>query len=64
MKPKRLSTLRTSSGRMVRYARYAAEFEFRYNNRAGNGVDDLDRAQIALRSIVGKRITYAAPIGK
>lgn len=39
--------------------RYAAEFEFRYNNRIANGVDDADRASIALQSIVGKRLTYA-----
>lgn len=39
--------------------RYAAEFEFRYNNRVANGVDDAKRADIALQSIVGKRLTYA-----
>ncbi len=39
--------------------RYAAEFEFRYNNRVSNGVEDAERAQIALRSVVGKRLTYA-----
>ena len=38
--------------------RYAAEFEFRYNNRIANGVDDMARAELALHSIVGKRITY------
>ncbi|GAA6176987.1 IS1595 family transposase [Sulfitobacter pacificus] len=38
--------------------RYAAEFDFRYNNRIANGVDDLERSQIALRSVVGKRLTY------
>ena len=38
--------------------RYAAEFEFRYNNRIANGVDDMARAELALQSIVGKRITY------
>ena len=38
--------------------RYAAEFEFRYNNRVANGVDDASRANIALQSIVGKRLTY------
>jgi transposase-like protein len=41
--------------------RYAAEFDFRYNNRSANGVDDADRARIALQSIVGKRLTYAQP---
>lgn len=39
--------------------RYAAEFEFRYNNRVTNGVGDAARADIALQSIVGKRLTYA-----
>ena len=30
--------------------RYAAEFEFRYNNRVANGPDDAMRAVIALRA--------------
>lgn len=38
--------------------RYAAEFDFRYNNRVANGVDDAERGQIALRSVSGKRLTY------
>lgn len=38
--------------------RYAAEFDFRYNNRLANGVDDLERADIALKSTAGKRLTY------
>jgi transposase-like protein len=38
--------------------RYAAEFEFRYNNRITNGSDDRVRADIALTGIVGKRLTY------
>ena len=38
--------------------RYAGEFEFRYNNRIANGVDDKMRADIALTGIVGKRLTY------
>ena len=38
--------------------RYAAEFEFRYNNRIANGVDDKTRAALALQSIAGKRLTY------
>jgi transposase-like protein len=41
--------------------RYAAEFDFRYNNRVANGVDDVERGQIALRSVVGKRLTYQGP---
>lgn len=38
--------------------RYLAEFEFRYNNRASNGLNDQQRAEANLRGIVGKRITY------
>jgi len=41
--------------------RYAAEFDFRYNNRIANGVDDLERSQIALQAVVGKRLTYQGP---
>jgi transposase-like protein len=41
--------------------RYLAEFEFRYNNREALGCNDRDRAGNALRGIVGKRLTYAAP---
>ena len=38
--------------------RYAAEFEFRYNNRVANGSNDVMRANTALAGIVGKRLTY------
>ena len=38
--------------------RYLAEFEFRYNNRIKLGVDDLQRAENALRGVKGKRLTY------
>lgn len=41
--------------------RYAAEFDFRYNNRVANGVDDVERGAIALRNVVGKRLTYQGP---
>lgn len=41
--------------------RYAAEFEFRYNNRSANGIEDSERGEIALRSVYGKRLTYAGP---
>lgn len=41
--------------------RYLAEFEFRYNNRTANGVDDRQRADNALVGIVGKRLTYQGP---
>ena len=38
--------------------RYAAEFEFRYNNRVANGKDDLGRVAEALVSALGKRLMY------
>ena len=38
--------------------RYLAEFEFRYNHRIANGVDDKARAVATLGNIVGKRLTY------
>ena len=38
--------------------RYAAEFEFRYSNRIGNGVDDQGRAETALKGARGKRLLY------
>ena len=38
--------------------RYAAEFDFRYNERAGLGIDDATRSVKALKGIVGKRLTY------
>lgn len=44
--------------------RYAAEYEFRYNNRMANGVDDQSRAIRALRGACGKRLTYVNGIGK
>jgi transposase-like protein len=41
--------------------RYAAEFDFRYSNRVALGVDDQERATIALKGIVGRRLTYRQP---
>lgn len=41
--------------------RYLAEFEFRYNHRTANGVDDKQRARNAVAGIIGKRLTYARP---
>lgn len=38
--------------------RYMAEFDFRYNERSALGVDDATRADLALRGVVGKRLTY------
>lgn len=41
--------------------RYVAEYEFRYNNRSANGVEDVTRSEIALRGARGKRLTYNQP---
>jgi len=38
--------------------RYLAEFSFRYSNREGLGVDDVSRADLALKGFKGKRLTY------
>ena len=43
--------------------RYVAEFDFRYNNRVKLGCGDAERAERALRGIVGKRLTYRAGVG-
>lgn len=41
--------------------RYLAEFDFRYSNRSKLGVEDAERAERALKGIVGKRLTYRRP---
>lgn len=41
--------------------RYATEFDFRWNTRAKLGVNDVERAEIALKNIQGKRLTYKQP---
>ena len=38
--------------------RYLDEFNFRYNTRTALGVNDVARADKALKGIVGKRLTY------
>lgn len=38
--------------------RYLNEFAFRYSHRSRLGVEDAQRALIALRGIEGKRLTY------
>jgi hypothetical protein len=38
--------------------RYLAEFDFRYSFRVGLGVNDVERAELALKGIIGKRLTY------
>ena len=43
--------------------RYVAEFDFRYSNRVKLGVDDLQRADVALAGVVGKRLMYRTARG-
>ena len=38
--------------------RYVAEFDFRHNSRVALGVDDKERAERALKGVVGKRLTH------
>jgi transposase-like protein len=38
--------------------RYLAEFDFRYNHRAALEVTDVERANILLAGVSGKRLTY------
>lgn len=38
--------------------RYTAEFDFRYSNRQALEISDSIRADIALKGIIGKRLTY------
>lgn len=38
--------------------RYVNEFDFRWNNRVALGVNDVQRTDVALKNIAGKRLTY------
>lgn len=38
--------------------RYIAEFDFRYSNRIKLGINDVQRTDLALKGISGKRLTY------
>jgi transposase-like protein len=38
--------------------RYLAEYDFRYNNRIALGIDDEERAALAVKNGTGKRLTY------
>lgn len=38
--------------------RYCYEFDFRYNTRTALGFNDMERADLALKGIAGKRLTY------
>jgi transposase-like protein len=41
--------------------RYLAEFDFRYNRRAGLGVTDTERSQDIVKGAEGKRLMYRSP---
>ncbi|TAL81952.1 MAG: IS1595 family transposase [Beijerinckiaceae bacterium] len=41
--------------------RYLAEFDFRYSNRIKLGINDTERAALALKGAEGKRLTYRQP---
>jgi transposase-like protein len=43
--------------------RYLAEFDFRYSNRSALGVEDGERATLAVKGAAGKRLTYRGPDG-
>lgn len=42
-------------------SRYLVEFDFRYSNRSGLGINDTMRTNEILRGIGGKRLTYRSP---
>jgi hypothetical protein len=41
--------------------RHLAEFEFRYHTRIALGMDDWDRAALAIKGAEGKRLVYRRP---
>lgn len=40
---------------------YLNEFDFRYSNRSGLGIEDTERASRAIKGAAGKRLTYRQP---
>jgi transposase-like protein len=46
----------------VHLHRYLAEFDFRYSNRSKLGIEDTERAELALKGVEGKRLTYYQPV--
>ncbi|MES1202477.1 MAG: IS1595 family transposase [Pseudomonadota bacterium] len=44
--------------------RYLAEFSFRYSNREKLGINDVNRADLALVGVKGKRLTYQTTRGE
>ena len=43
--------------------RYMAEYDFRYNNRIAQGIDDRTRSDNVLAGIIGKRLLYRDSLG-
>jgi hypothetical protein len=41
--------------------RYLAEYDFRYNHRSALGIEDGERAALAVKGSAGKRLTYQQP---
>jgi transposase-like protein len=41
--------------------RYLSEFDFRYSNRSALGIEDTERATLAIKGAAGKRLTYKQP---
>jgi transposase-like protein len=41
--------------------RYLDEFSFRYSNRSKLGIEDTERAALAIKGAEGKRVTYQGP---
>ena len=41
--------------------RYLAEYDFRFNHRSALGLNDGDRATLAVKNAAGKRLTYRGP---
>jgi transposase-like protein len=42
--------------------RYLAEFDFRYSNREALKIDDVKRAELAVKGMKGKRLTYQTTV--
>ena len=41
--------------------RYCDEFAFRWNTRSSLGIEDTERAALAIKGAQGKRLTYRQP---
>jgi hypothetical protein len=44
--------------------RYLAEYDFRYSNRVALGVNDGERADLAIKGAAGQRLTCRQPTSK